>query len=247
MWPIDIYPFWAWVSSARWLLTRVTKFRLSDRAQQTSTLPLENTANENEGTIPKGHTMDDGKSVSSGLEDLNLRAKRRAAAEIVHGQDLETGGRRTKLRSGSFCDSYGRGPTSHPPQPYDTARDQRPIASATPPLPVPGPQDPSNTRSHPDSSTAANAPQRSTGLIPVDKVPLFPTDHQKTSLSFSPELGNVASTSPPPSPVFTSGDRESAILLQPETRPITQEQLVNEVKGIYAGLVMVEKKCVEVH
>ena len=37
------------------------------------------------------------------------------------------------------------------------------------------------------------------------------------------------------------------MLLQPETRPITQEQLVNEVKGIYAGLVMVEKKCVEVH
>jgi hypothetical protein len=36
------------------------------------------------------------------------------------------------------------------------------------------------------------------------------------------------------------------ILLQPETRPITQEQLVNEVKGIYAGLVMVEKKCVEI-
>jgi hypothetical protein len=36
------------------------------------------------------------------------------------------------------------------------------------------------------------------------------------------------------------------ILLQPETRPIAQEQLVNEVKGIYAGLVMVEKKCVEI-
>jgi hypothetical protein len=37
-----------------------------------------------------------------------------------------------------------------------------------------------------------------------------------------------------------------SILLQPETRPITHEQLVNEVKGIYAGLVMVEKKCVEI-
>lgn len=36
------------------------------------------------------------------------------------------------------------------------------------------------------------------------------------------------------------------MLLQPETRPISQEQLVNEVKGIYAGLVMVEKKCVEI-
>jgi len=39
---------------------------------------------------------------------------------------------------------------------------------------------------------------------------------------------------------------DSTILLQPETRLITQEQLVNEVKGIYAGLVMVEKKYVEI-
>ena len=37
------------------------------------------------------------------------------------------------------------------------------------------------------------------------------------------------------------GDGEEAdtsMLLQPETKPITQEQLVNEVKGIYAGLVV---------
>lgn len=36
------------------------------------------------------------------------------------------------------------------------------------------------------------------------------------------------------------------MLLPPETRPITQEQLVNEVKEIYAGLIMVKKKYVEV-
>lgn len=36
------------------------------------------------------------------------------------------------------------------------------------------------------------------------------------------------------------------IIRQPETRPISQEQLVAEVKGIYAGLVMVESKCIEV-
>ncbi|PVH86360.1 hypothetical protein DL98DRAFT_582931 [Cadophora sp. DSE1049] len=36
------------------------------------------------------------------------------------------------------------------------------------------------------------------------------------------------------------------IIMQPETRPISQEQLVAEVKGIYAGLVMVEAKCIEV-
>ncbi|KIW12487.1 hypothetical protein PV08_09764 [Exophiala spinifera] len=39
---------------------------------------------------------------------------------------------------------------------------------------------------------------------------------------------------------------DATLLPEPETRPISQEQLVNEVKGIYAGLVMVEKKCVEI-
>jgi hypothetical protein len=39
---------------------------------------------------------------------------------------------------------------------------------------------------------------------------------------------------------------EARMLLQPQTRPISQDQLVNEVKGIYAGLVMVEKKCREI-
>lgn len=34
-------------------------------------------------------------------------------------------------------------------------------------------------------------------------------------------------------------------LIQPETRPISKVQLVIEVKGIYAGLVMLEAKCIE--
>ncbi|OTA99254.1 hypothetical protein M426DRAFT_27666 [Hypoxylon sp. CI-4A] len=36
------------------------------------------------------------------------------------------------------------------------------------------------------------------------------------------------------------------LIPQPETRSISQEQLIAEVKGIYAGLVMVESKCIEV-
>ncbi|KAK4171746.1 hypothetical protein QBC36DRAFT_339369, partial [Triangularia setosa] len=36
------------------------------------------------------------------------------------------------------------------------------------------------------------------------------------------------------------------LIKQPETRPISQDQLVAEVKGIYAGLVMVESKCIEI-
>lgn len=36
------------------------------------------------------------------------------------------------------------------------------------------------------------------------------------------------------------------IIMQPEIRLISQEQLVAEVRGIYGGLVMVEAKCIEV-
>ena len=36
------------------------------------------------------------------------------------------------------------------------------------------------------------------------------------------------------------------MILQPKTRSISQEQLVAEDKGIYAGLAMVEAKCIEV-
>ena len=41
-------------------------------------------------------------------------------------------------------------------------------------------------------------------------------------------------------------DFEPTMDTQPETRPIAHDQLVVEVKGIYAGLVMVEAKCIEV-
>ena len=59
----------------------------------------------------------------------------------------------------------------------------------------------------------------------------------------------------PPSPGASppvddvSGENPEAppeMLLQPETRPISHDQLVIEVKGIYAGLVMVEAKCIDI-
>ncbi|KAB8254670.1 hypothetical protein BDV32DRAFT_154978 [Aspergillus pseudonomiae] len=42
------------------------------------------------------------------------------------------------------------------------------------------------------------------------------------------------------------GIESTGITLQPETHPITEDQLANEVRGIYAGLVMVEKKCIDI-
>ncbi|KAJ4241531.1 hypothetical protein NW757_012230 [Fusarium falciforme] len=50
----------------------------------------------------------------------------------------------------------------------------------------------------------------------------------------------------PPSALSAAVDDPTTMILQPETRPISQDQLVAEVKGIYAGLVMVETKCIEV-
>ncbi|TGO32394.1 hypothetical protein BHYA_0321g00010 [Botrytis hyacinthi] len=47
-------------------------------------------------------------------------------------------------------------------------------------------------------------------------------------------------------PTQAEEDEIYKMILQPTTKPISQEQLVTEVKGIYAGLVMVEAKCIEV-
>ncbi|OCK77900.1 hypothetical protein K432DRAFT_406929 [Lepidopterella palustris CBS 459.81] len=43
-----------------------------------------------------------------------------------------------------------------------------------------------------------------------------------------------------------SDPRYPGLLLQPDSRPISQEQLASEVKSIYAGLTMVETKCIHV-
>lgn len=43
-----------------------------------------------------------------------------------------------------------------------------------------------------------------------------------------------------------AADSNHDLIMQPETRPISQEQLIAEVKGIYEGLMIVEAKCIEV-
>ncbi|TVY45744.1 EST/SMG-like protein [Lachnellula occidentalis] len=76
----------------------------------------------------------------------------------------------------------------------------------------------------------------------------------QTMSSRSPVAQTALSTTPsaiygkPASMQGQAGSRDESfdIMLQPETRPISQEQLVAEVKGIYAGLVMVEAKCIDV-
>ncbi|KAI0191349.1 hypothetical protein F4808DRAFT_476137 [Astrocystis sublimbata] len=57
-----------------------------------------------------------------------------------------------------------------------------------------------------------------------------------------PQAQQRRAKSPPPDEDINS----LRLIRQPETRPISVEQLVAEVKGIHAGLVMVESKCIEV-
>jgi len=53
--------------------------------------------------------------------------------------------------------------------------------------------------------------------------------------------------SPPVEDQFRqAASEEPEMLLQPDTKPISHEQLVIEVKGIYAGLVLVEEKCMDI-
>ena len=60
---------------------------------------------------------------------------------------------------------------------------------------------------------------------------------RRTSPDCSPPVGDCATE---------TQDSDPEMLLQPETRPISHDQLVIEVKGIYAGLVMVEAKCIDI-
>ncbi|KAE9370443.1 hypothetical protein N431DRAFT_559607 [Stipitochalara longipes BDJ] len=75
--------------------------------------------------------------------------------------------------------------------------------------------------------------------------PSFPSPRPSTILPTIPSDSSKFGV-----PTMTKSSEQSPdnyeIVLQPETRPISQEQLVAEVKGIYAGLVMVEARCIEV-
>ncbi|KAH7302916.1 hypothetical protein B0I35DRAFT_196564 [Stachybotrys elegans] len=56
----------------------------------------------------------------------------------------------------------------------------------------------------------------------------------------------ICSTIPEPSSSICEDGSPSPMIRELEARPITHQQLVAEVKGLYAGLVMVESRCIEV-
>ena len=86
---------------------------------------------------------------------------------------------------------------------------------------------------------ASNSSRR---LNPMRKHNQKPEKAQLPQRNRTPQaLDSSPLNGPPEGP-----DVEPDMLLQPDTRPISHEQLVVEVKGIYAGLVMVEAKCIDI-
>ncbi|RDA89182.1 hypothetical protein CP532_0540 [Ophiocordyceps camponoti-leonardi (nom. inval.)] len=69
--------------------------------------------------------------------------------------------------------------------------------------------------------------------------PRTPQHHQK------PAAFGVPRRPPHARPHHLDDGPSFEMIRQPETKPISHEQLVLEVKGIYAGLVMIEAKCIE--
>ncbi|KAK8231765.1 hypothetical protein HDK77DRAFT_70883 [Phyllosticta capitalensis] len=82
----------------------------------------------------------------------------------------------------------------------------------------------------------------------------MPIHARKIYESKAPDTPSPSVSEPSVSP-FPKSSRESSsssdsrwpgLVLQPDSRPISQEQLAAEVKSIYAGLTMVESKCIHV-
>ncbi|KAI1357170.1 hypothetical protein F5Y08DRAFT_347180, partial [Xylaria arbuscula] len=88
--------------------------------------------------------------------------------------------------------------------------------------PVPSPSKQPRPQSNSPRRRSRARPQQSTNTPPKTSAP--------------PRRGDIPE----------EGSQNLRLIKQPETRPISQEQLVAEVKGIYAGLMMVESKCIEV-
>jgi len=72
------------------------------------------------------------------------------------------------------------------------------------------------------------------------------TEPQHPVSSWRDCIGHADSQLIPQHSLHLLGKSRWAIEMQPEFSPISQEQLAAEVKGIYAGLVMVEAKCINI-
>ena len=96
------------------------------------------------------------------------------------------------------------------------------------------------------------SPRRTTtGPLSERSVDVDPTQQSLDSPNKQPRTirskpSNVHSRQPGLIELQKYDPRYPGLLLQPDSRPISQEQLASEVKSIYAGLTMVETKCIHV-
>ncbi|EPS38433.1 hypothetical protein H072_7821 [Dactylellina haptotyla CBS 200.50] len=119
-----------------------------------------------------------------------------------------------------------------------SSRPSQPRQSQPPASPRNIPQRPYQRPSVPPGQPGAPVLLRKPGALPpppTQSAPTFTSPPPSSNTNVPPQLHDEDEPEPQPE-----------LILQPETRPISQEQLVAEVKGIYAGLVMVEAKCIEV-
>lgn len=141
--------------------------------------------------------------------------------------------------------------TDSRPQEFDT---QRPVGGKRQ-LWTPDDNAPLTRASFADPSNIATVQAQKSRAAQLQHKPRKPSQSaQQSFISRQPPPQNnpnpqTIANRPTPAqniPSAQARDENYDIILQPETRPISQEQLVAEVKGIYAGLVMVEAKCIEV-
>ena len=95
-------------------------------------------------------------------------------------------------------------------------------------------------------SPAQKLPQTSESSIKQDEVTIKQEKPDRADSGYQIFVDPDSEMIPQDSLHLRGKRRWPGIALQPEFSPISQEQLAAEVKGIYAGLVMVEAKCMNI-
>ncbi|KAI1872276.1 hypothetical protein JX265_001600 [Neoarthrinium moseri] len=182
----------------------------------------------------------------------------KTAIEACRGRDI--GDQRRGAQSGPMDNSAqnntpsAQDATVNRDSPVEDQSSKAAIASGSPTRPrstSPPRRSRARTGPTPDPAFSRRVPQTQGKKLwtPGDE-PAQTTTSTRPKVSGKPRKGDgyAQARNHPPSIEDVSVDEEppTALIKQPETRPISQEQLVAEVKGIYAGLVMVESKCIEV-
>ncbi|KAI1323583.1 hypothetical protein F5Y16DRAFT_334160 [Xylariaceae sp. FL0255] len=153
-------------------------------------------------------------------------------APTIHGKDLDQVVREVKR---------GRIPAAPPPPGQDSNDDfRRKAASQVKPPRAKSTSPIRRSRARPQTGTADDP-----DFLPRPAGKLWNPEQDASRIKPSSRASRPSAQQKRPD--FADGNSDALRLIkQPETRPISQEQLVAEVKGIYAGLVMVETKCIEV-